>query len=88
VSSAIEDRANIEPNDPVTAERRIAWKLTPSVYHETAGRSAVDLNLRAGASTGDVRPCIHVINNFRRQRDTRARFRCKSHFHGRLGHNI
>ena len=46
VSSAIEDRANIEPNDPVTAERRIAWKLTPSVYHETAGRSAVDLNLR------------------------------------------
>ena len=46
VSSAMEDRANVEPNDPVTAERRIAWKLTPSVYHETAGRSAVDLNLR------------------------------------------
>ena len=44
--NAIEDRANIEPNDPVTAERRIAWKLTPSVYHETAGRSAFDLNLR------------------------------------------
>ena len=44
--NAIEDRANVEPNDPVTAERRIAWKLTPSIYHETAGRSAVDLNLR------------------------------------------
>lgn len=44
--NAIEDRANIEPNDPVKAEHRIAWKLTPSVYHETAGRSAVDLNLR------------------------------------------
>ncbi len=44
--NAIEDRANVEPNDPVTAERRIAWKLTPSVYHETAGRSAFDLNLR------------------------------------------
>ena len=44
--NAIEDRANVEPNDPVTAERRIAWKLTPSIYHETAGRSAFDLNLR------------------------------------------
>ena len=44
--NAIEDRANVEPNDPVTAERRIAWKLTPSTYHETAGRSAFDLNLR------------------------------------------
>ena len=44
--NAIEDRANIEPNDPVTEQRPIAWKLTPGVYHETAGRSAVDLNLR------------------------------------------
>ena len=46
VGNAIEDRANIEPNDPVTEQRPIAWKLTPGVYHETAGRSAVDLNLR------------------------------------------
>jgi hypothetical protein len=43
---AIEDRADIEPNEPVGPDRAIAWKLTPSVYHETAGRSAVDLNLR------------------------------------------
>ena len=43
---AIEDRANIEPNDPVGPERAIAWKFTPSVYHESANRSAVDLNLR------------------------------------------
>lgn len=43
---AIEDRANIEPNDPVTAQRPVAWKLTPGVYHETAGRSALDINLR------------------------------------------
>jgi len=44
--NAIEDRANIEPNDPVTEQRPIAWKLTPGIYHETAGRSAFDLNLR------------------------------------------
>ena len=43
---AIEDRANIEPNEPAKPDRRIAWKLTPSAYHETAGQSAVDLNLR------------------------------------------
>ncbi len=43
---AIEDRADIEPNAPVSAERGIAWKLTPSAYRETAGRSALDLNLR------------------------------------------
>lgn len=43
---AIEDRADIEPNEPVGPDRRIAWKLTPSVYRETANRSAADLNLR------------------------------------------
>ena len=43
---AIEDRADIESNEPVGSARGIAWKLTPSVYHETASRSAVDLNLR------------------------------------------
>jgi hypothetical protein len=43
---AIEDRADIEPNEPVAKDRGIAWKLTPSVYRETAGRSAIDLNLR------------------------------------------
>ena len=43
---AIEDRADIEPNAPVTAERPIAWKLTPSSYRETVGGSALDINLR------------------------------------------
>ena len=43
---AIEDRADIEPNEPAASGRGIAWKFTPSVYHETAGRSAIDLNLR------------------------------------------
>ena len=43
---AIEDRADIESNEPVGSARGIAWKLTPGVYHETASRSAVDLNLR------------------------------------------
>lgn len=43
---AIEDRADIEPNEPAAPGRSIAWKFTPSAYHETAGRSAIDLNLR------------------------------------------
>jgi len=43
---AIEDRADIEPNEAVGPDRHIAWKLTPSVYHETAAHSAIDLNLR------------------------------------------
>lgn len=43
---AIEDRADLEPNAPVAADRRFAWKFTPSFYHETANRSAIDLNLR------------------------------------------
>ena len=43
---AIEDRADIEPNSPVTAERPIAWKLTPSAYRDTVGSSALDINLR------------------------------------------
>ena len=45
-TQAIQDRADIEPNDPVSVEHAIAWKLTPNLYHETAGRSAVDINLR------------------------------------------
>jgi len=43
---AIEDRADIEPSEPVGPDHSIAWKFTPSVYRETAGRSAIDLNLR------------------------------------------
>ena len=45
-TQAIQDRADVEPNDPVSVAHAIAWKLTPNVYHETAGRSAVDINLR------------------------------------------
>jgi len=43
---ALADRADIEPSEPVPPDRAIAWKLTPSLYRETAGRSAFDLNLR------------------------------------------
>lgn len=51
---AIEDRADIEPNDrPPAPGSRIAWKLTPGIYRETAARSAADLNLR-GARENDV----------------------------------
>jgi len=42
----IEDRADMEPNEPVGSGRTVAWKLTHGVYRETAGRSAFDLNLR------------------------------------------
>ncbi len=43
---AIDDRADIEPNQAPGPGRNIAWKLTPSLYHESAGRAAADLNLR------------------------------------------
>ena len=43
---AIEDRADIEPNEPAGPARGIAWKLTPTIHRETARRSAFDLNLR------------------------------------------
>jgi len=52
-TQAIQDRADIEPNDPVSVEHAIAWKLTPNLYHETAGRSAADINLR-GNRENDV----------------------------------
>ncbi len=43
---AIEDRADIEPNEAAKPGGGIAWKLTPGYYRETAGRSAIDVNLR------------------------------------------
>lgn len=43
---AIEDRADAEPNKPVAPGQTIVRKLTPSLYRETAARSAFDLNLR------------------------------------------
>ena len=58
---AIDDRADIEPNATVSAERPIAWKLTPSLYRETAGRSAVDLNLR-----GNRKDDVFWIGEYRR----------------------
>ena len=50
---ALDDRADIEPNEPARADRSIAWKLTPSVYNESAGHSAADINLR-GNRENDV----------------------------------
>lgn len=52
-SHAIEDRADVEPNQPLPAGQTVVWKLTPSVYHESAGRSAFDINLR-GNRENDV----------------------------------
>lgn len=43
---AIEDRADTDPNESAKPGGGIAWKLTPNYYRETAGRSAIDLNLR------------------------------------------
>ena len=37
VALAIEDRADMEPSEPVGSGRTVAWKLTPSLYRETAG---------------------------------------------------
>ena len=58
---AIEDRADVEPNTPVSAGRTIAWKLTPSAYRETAGSSALDINLR-----GNREDDVFWIGQYRR----------------------
>src|SRR5712672_1624525 len=42
---AIEDRADNDPSEP-DEDGTIAWKLTATHLHETALRSAFDLNLR------------------------------------------
>ena len=49
---AIEDRADNDPSEP-DEDGTIAWKLTATHLHETALRSAFDLNLRGneGANT-------------------------------------
>ena len=41
----IEDRADLDPSVPAP-HGGIAWKLTPSTHHESAGHSAYDINLR------------------------------------------
>lgn len=44
---AIDDRADIDPNEPVSQSRPVAWKLTAGSYSETGGAPhGVDLNLR------------------------------------------
>jgi hypothetical protein len=43
---AIGDRADIEKNDPVSAQQPVAWKLTAGAYSESAARPALDINLR------------------------------------------
>ncbi len=44
---AIDDRADIEPNEPVDSRRPVAWKLTGGAYRESGGTpDAADLNLR------------------------------------------
>lgn len=48
---AIEDRADIEQNEPVAKGGGVSWKLTPGFYRETAGRQAIDLNLRGNTET-------------------------------------
>lgn len=50
---AIEDRADIEPNEKAGTDGGIAWKFTPGIYRETGGRWASDLNLR-GSSEADT----------------------------------
>jgi hypothetical protein len=50
---AIDDRADMEPNEGLKSDQTVAWKFTASVYHESAGRSAFDINLR-GNRENDV----------------------------------
>lgn len=43
---AIDDRADTDPNEPVSPEKPVAWKLMAGQYRETGERDAFDLNLR------------------------------------------
>jgi hypothetical protein len=43
---AIEDRADIDPSDPLKAGQRVTWKATLSRYRDTASGFATDVNLR------------------------------------------
>lgn len=44
--AAIEDRADVEPNHPVSEANPIAWKLTLGHWRDSVAATAVDLNLR------------------------------------------
>jgi hypothetical protein len=50
---AIDDRADMEPNERLKADQSVVWKFTTSYYHQSAGRSAFDINLR-GNRENDV----------------------------------
>ena len=46
LAQAMEDRADVEPNAPVSASQPIAYKLTLSQYRQTQDASSNDINLR------------------------------------------
>ena len=47
VSYAIQDRANIDPVDPLKPEQAVAWKATVGSYRDSVTKSnATDINLR------------------------------------------
>ena len=45
-ASAIEDRADVDPSDPLRRDQTVAWKATVSKYRDTAQGWATDINLR------------------------------------------
>lgn len=45
-AAAIEDRADVEPNDPVRPNQSVAWKATVSRYQDSVQGWATDVNLR------------------------------------------
>lgn len=48
---AIEDRADVDPNAPVSASQPVAWKFTPAWWHDTRTGEARDFNLRANTES-------------------------------------
>lgn len=46
LASAIEDRADVDPNDALEPREKIAWKLTASQYRSSTDGQAHDVNLR------------------------------------------
>lgn len=61
---AIDDRADIDPNEPVSANKPVAWKLTAGRYRETGERPGQDLNLR-----GNTERHTFWIGHYRRGPD-------------------
>lgn len=46
---AIEDRADIDPSDPLKTGQRVAWKATISSYRDSTSGWARDINLRGNS---------------------------------------